>query len=306
LTGAMGLASAMGLRGTVGDMGMMGLIGFTHPWASLIELFGYQFFQNAIFGGLIAGFACAWIGLFLVLRKEAMIVDGVAHTAFGGVALGLLMGVDPLITALGISAISVFGISHMKRRGLADSDSAIALMLAVGFSTGLIIVSISGGFSVDLFSYLFGSILTISRSDLLLILMLGIIIIAFLTVFQKELLAITFDERSARMMGVPVNAISTIFNLIVAITITLSIKIIGIILVVALIVIPALTALQFKVSFAKTAALTILIGLASVLAGIIISIFYNVATSGVIVFTMVVIYLSTAALVRRKSIWGRG
>ncbi|MCX8182544.1 MAG: metal ABC transporter permease [Candidatus Methanomethyliaceae archaeon] len=273
-----------------------------YPSVSLMELVSYQFFQNAILGGLTAGFACAWIGLFLVLRKEAMIVDGVAHTAFGGVALGLLMGIDPFITALGISTVSVLGISHMKRKGLAESDSAIALMLAIGFSTGLIIISIAGGFSVDLFSYLFGSILTISRSDLLMILMLGISIIAFLTVLHKELLAITFDERGARMMGIPVNAISTMFNLIVAITITLSIKIIGVILVVALIVIPALTALQLRVSFAKTVASTILIGLVSVVVGIIISTFYNVATSGVIVFTMVVIYLATAALVRGRNV----
>ncbi|MBC7113402.1 MAG: metal ABC transporter permease [Candidatus Methanomethyliales bacterium] len=265
---------------------------------SLMELLNYQFFQNAILGGLAAGFACAWIGLFLVLRKEAMIVDGVAHTAFGGVALGLLLGIDPLITALGISIVSVFGVSHMKRKGLAESDSAIALMLAIGFSTGLIIISIAGGFSVDLFSYLFGSILTISRSDLLMILVLGMVIIAFLTVFHKELLAITFDERGAKMMGIPVDTILTMFNLIVAITITLSIKIIGIILVVALIVIPALTALQLRASFAKTVISTILIGLASVVVGIIASIFYNVATSGVIVFTMLLIYLTTTALFR--------
>jgi zinc transport system permease protein len=293
------LIGAVGAAGLNGIIESAGLTGFISPSASLVELLGYQFFQNAILGGLAAGFACAWIGLFLVLRREAMIVDGVAHTAFGGVALGLLLGIDPLITALGISIVSVFGISHMKRKGLAESDSAIALMLAVGFSTGLIIISIAGGFSVDLFSYLFGSILTISRSDLLMILVLGMVIISFLTIFHKELLAITFDERGARMMGIPVNAILTMFNLIVAITITLSIKIIGIILVVALIVIPALTALQLRASFAKTITSTVLIGLASVVAGIMVSTFYNVATSGVIVFTMVLIYLVTTALARR-------
>ncbi|MGQ9759470.1 MAG: metal ABC transporter permease [Candidatus Methanomethylicaceae archaeon] len=272
----------------------------TRASISLMDLLGYQFFQNAILGGLIAGLACACIGLFLVLRKEAMIVDGVAHTAFGGVALGLLMGVDPLITALGISIISVFGISHMKRRGLAESDSAIALMLAIGFSTGLIIISIAGGFSVDLFSYLFGSILTISRHDLALVLTLAIITVAFLTTFYKELLAITFDEKGAGMMGIPVGLLSVLFNLIVAITITLSIKIIGIILVVALITIPALTALQLRTSFSRTVVSTIGIGLASMLVGILASTFYNVATSGVIVFTMVVIYVSVVLLSRGR------
>lgn len=270
------------------------------PSISLVELFGYQFFQNAVLGGMIAGLACAWVGLYLVLRKEAMIVDGVAHTAFGGIALGLLIGVDPMITAFGVAIISVFGISHMKRRGLAESDSAIALMLAIGFSTGLIVVSVAGGFSVDLFNYLFGSILTISRYDLALVLTLGITTVAFLTVFHKELLAITFDERGARMMGVPVGWLSTLFNLIVAITITLSIKIIGIILVVALIVIPALTALQLSTSFGRTVVSTVCIGIMSVVAGILISTFYNVAASGVIVFTMVIIYVSTIVFTRGR------
>lgn len=265
------------------------------PSVSLMDLFSYQFFQFAIVGGVLAAFACAWIGLFLVLRKEAMVVDGVSHTAFGGIALGLFFGVDPILSALVVSILAVMGISYMRKRGLAQSDSATAVMLALGFSTGLIVISLAGGFSVDIFSYLFGSILSISRSDLTLISVLSLAVLIFLSAFYKELLAITFDEESSRMMGLPVRPLSAVFNLIVAVTIILSIKIIGIILVIALIAIPALATLQLRLSFKRSVIMTILIGIVSTVVGILVSAFYNVATSGVIVFTMVGIYLIVAA-----------
>ena len=135
----------------------------------IFRLFGFQFFQNALLGGTIVALACAWVGLFLILRKEAMIGDGIAHTAFGGIALGLFLGINPILTALLVSILAVLGISYMRKRGLAQSDSAIAVMLAVGFSTGLIIISLAGGFNVELFSFLFGSILTIDQTDLIIV-----------------------------------------------------------------------------------------------------------------------------------------
>jgi len=128
---------------------------------NLLELFTYQFFQNAIIGGIIAAVACSLVGLFLILKKEAMLGDGLSHTAFGGIALGLLLGINPLITALGVSLLAVFGISYMRRNKIAPSDSAIAIMLALGFSTGLIVMSLAGGFNVELFRYVFGSVITI-------------------------------------------------------------------------------------------------------------------------------------------------
>ncbi|MEN3006767.1 MAG: metal ABC transporter permease [Candidatus Methanosuratincola petrocarbonis] len=268
------------------------------PAFTIFDLLGYQFFQYALLGGSLAAFACGWIGLFLVLRREAMIVDGVAHTAFGGIALGIFLGIDPILSALAVSVLAVLGISYMRGKGLAHSDSATAVMLALGFSTGLIVISLAGGFSVDLFTYLFGSILTISQQDLVLVSVLGAVVLVFLTLFYKEILAITFDAESAKMMGIPVSTISMIFNLIVALTIILSIRIIGIILVVALIVLPALAALQLRLSFRRTVISTVLIGIMSTVLGVLVSAFYNVATSGIIVFTMVAVYLIVAVYAR--------
>jgi len=260
----------------------------------ILRLFEFQFFQNALLGGTIAGLACAWVGLFLILRKEAMIGDGIAHAAFGGIAVGLLLGINPILTALLVSILAVLGISYMRRRGLAQSDSAIAVMLAVGFSLGLIIISLAGGFNIELFSFLFGSILTIDQTDLIIVTILGISTIIVLGTFYKELLSITFDEEGARLMGIPVRPLSLAFNLLVAITIVLSIKIIGVILVVALLVLPGLSALQLNLSFKGTTFFAVVFGIVSMIMGIILSAIYNVATSGVIVFTAAGIFLIVA------------
>lgn len=247
------------------------------------QLLGYQFFQHALLGGIIAAVACTGIGLFLILRKEAMIADGISHTAFGGIALGLLLGVYPLITALIVSIFAVIGISYLKKKGFAQSDSAIAVMLALGFSTGLIIISVVKGFNVELFSYLFGSILTINQIDLITVFLLGLSTIIFLGIFYKELLAMTFDEQSAKLTGIPTGAFTLGFNILVATTIVLSIKIIGIILVVALIVLPGLTALQLRRSFKQTLFASFGFGGMSVFLGIFLSAVFDVAASGVIV-----------------------
>jgi zinc transport system permease protein len=264
----------------------------------VFRLFGFQFFQNALIGGTIAALACAWVGLFLILRKESMIGDGIAHTAFGGIALGLFFGIQPILTALLVSVIAVLGISYMRQKGLAQSDSAIAVMLALGFSTGLIIISLAGGFTVELFSYLFGSILTIDKTDLIIVSLLGIFTILVLGIFYKELLSMTFDEEGARLTGIPVRPLSLAFNLLVAITIVLSIKVIGVILVVALLVLPGLSALQLNLSFKQTTLVAICIGAISMTTGILLSAVFDVATSGVIVFTAAGFFIVTAVYKR--------
>lgn len=261
--------------------------------ANIIDLFSYQFFQNALIGGVIASVACASVGLFLVLKKEAMIGDGLSHTAFGGIALGLFLGINPLLTALGVSLLAVFTISYMRRKKIAPTDSAIAVMLAMGFSTGLIVISIAGGFNVDLFSYLFGSILTIDSMDLALISMLGSAVLLFVGIFRRELLSMVFDEEDSRIMGVPTRRLSIIFDLLVAITIVLSIKVIGTILVVALLVLPGLCALKLNLSFRSTIITAIGFSVLSTLLGTIFSAVFKLAPAGVIVFVLVFFFFVT-------------
>jgi zinc transport system permease protein len=262
---------------------------------SILDLLGYTYFQNAVLGGIIAAAACAAVGLFLILKKEAMIGDGIAHTAFGGIALGLLLGINPLLAALGVSVLSVMGISYMRRKNVAPSDSAIAIMLALGFSFGLIAISIAGGFNVELFTYLFGSILAIDQVDLLVVSLLGLIVLLFIGFFRRELLSLVFDEDDSRVMGIPTNTLSLTFDLLVATTIVLSIKVIGTILVVALLVLPGLSALQLNLSFRKTILTAVSLSITSTILGILFSATYDITTSGLIVFVAVLLFLFTIA-----------
>jgi zinc transport system permease protein len=267
--------------------------GFLKTSANLFDLFGYQFFQNALIGGVITAVSCGLVGLFLILKKEAMIGDGLSHTAFGGIALGLLLGVNPLLTALGVSVLAVFAISYMRRKKLAASDSAIAVMLALGFSTGLIVISWAGGFNVELFSYLFGSILTIDQMDLALVSLLGLSVLLFIGVFRRELLSMVFDEDDSRIMGIPTKRLSVVFDLLVAVTVVLSIKVIGTILVVALLVLPGLCALKLNFSFRKTLLAAVGFSILSTTLGIVLSAVFNVVTAGLIVFVLVLFFLLT-------------
>ncbi|MCL2641912.1 MAG: metal ABC transporter permease [Candidatus Bathyarchaeota archaeon] len=260
---------------------------------NMLHLFEYQFFQNALLGGIIVAIVCGLVGLFLILKKEAMIGDGLSHTAFGGIAIGLLLGINPLITALLTSILAVFTISYMRRKKIATSDSAVAIMLALGFSTGLIIVSIAGGFNIELFNYLFGSILTITLSDLLLVSALSTIVLTFIGFYRRELLSMIFDEEDSKIRGIPTNRLTIIFDLLTAITIVLSIKVIGTILVVALLVIPGLCALKLNLSFKKTLLTTILFSTISTTTGIMVSAIFNIVTAGIIVLVLVTFFIIT-------------
>ncbi|WP_455392185.1 metal ABC transporter permease [[Eubacterium] cellulosolvens] len=258
------------------------------------NLLDYQFFQFALIGGILVAICCSWVGLFLILRKESMMTDGIAHSVFGGIALGLFAGIDPIWTSLGVALFAITGISYLRKKGLAHSDAAIAVMMALGFAGGLILISLAGGFNVEIFSYLFGSILTISEWDLWMVGLLAIIILIFLGIFHRELISVTFDEEDARLLGIPVSVLSVFFNILVAVTIVISIKVVGIILVTAFMVLPGLTAIQFKLSFRGTAILAVVIGILGVILGLFVSSLFDVATSGVIVFVMAGIFIFAA------------
>lgn len=237
---------------------------------------------------------CAALGLFIILRKESMIGDSVGHTAFGGIAIGLLAGIEPILTALVVSVLAILAITYIRSKGIAQSDAAMAVMMAMGFALGIIIIDVAGGFNVDLLSYLFGSILTISDVDLVIMSVTALAVFGIILLLYKELLSITFDESSARLSGIRVNTISTVFNILVAVTIVLSIKVVGIILVVALLVVPGLTGLQMARSFRWTIGASMVFGTAGVLGGIFVSVVLDIATSGAIVMLSVTLLLVVA------------
>jgi zinc transport system permease protein len=264
---------------------------FESIFGDMYLLLGMSFFQRALIGGCVISMICAVIGLFVVLRKESMIGDSAAHISFGGIAVGLLLGIEPLLVAVIMSIAAVFGMNYMKKKKIAQADSAMAVMMALGFSVGLIAIGLSNGFSIAIMDYLFGSILTISNSDLMLIAVLGVSVLFIIFMLLKEYIAMTFDEVSSKLNGIPVNLLSMVFNVLMAVTVVLSIKIVGVILVMALMVIPSLAALQLSLSFKRTLIVGIAFGIISTFIGIMFSSVIDLPAAGVIVFTDVAILM---------------
>lgn len=262
----------------------------------ILSMFDYTFFQRAFVGGLCAAVLCSLLGVFIVLRRSALIGEGVAHLSFGGIALGLFLSVYPLNTALVLSLLGTLGISYLQRKRIVYSEMAIGIMIAFGLGLGAVLASAAGGFSVDLFSYLFGSILTINGGDLELILVLSAAVVAFVLLLYKELMYMTFDEQGARLSGIPTGLIDLAFNVMLALTVVVSIKIVGSLLISALLIIPASSAMQLSRSFRGTVVISVVLGIVAVLLGLVSSFLYDVATGGAIVLISIAIFLLCIAL----------
>jgi len=260
-------------------------------WSDLISMFGLPFIQYAFIGGICAALLCSIIGVFIVLRRSSLIGEGVAHLSFGGIAVGLFFAIYPMLTAMILSLLGILAISYLQRKKIVYSETAIGILFSLGLAVGAVLSSMRGGFSVDLFSYLFGSILTISPVDLALILVLTIAVMAFVITFFKELIHMTFDEQGARLSEVPTKTFDLIFNIVVALTVIVSIKIIGTLLVSSLLIIPAASAMQLSNSFRGTVKWSIMLSVIAVILGLIASFAFDVATGGAIVLISVAIFV---------------
>lgn len=278
--------------------------------SEFFDMFGYEFVRNALIGGLCAAIICSILGIFIVLRRASLIGEGVAHLSFGGIAIGIFFAIYPLYTALVLSVLGIFAISFLQRRKIVYAETAIGILFSFGLALGAVMASMGGGFSVDLFSYLFGDILTISKEDLFIILMLTAIVLAFVAFFFKELMHMTFDEQGAKLSEIPTVWLDVAFNLIVALTVVVSIKIVGTLLVSSLIIIPSASSLQLASSFKGAVRISILIGSLSVLAGLMLSIMIShIATGGIIVMFSIGIFILCALwrrLISRKRVSALG
>lgn len=262
----------------------------------ILSMFQYAFFQRAFIGGICSALLCSVLGVFIVLRREALIGEGVAHLSFGGIALGLFLSIYPLNTALLLSLLGIFAISYMQRKKIVYSEMAIGIMISFGLAFGAVLASFNGGFNVDLFSYLFGSILTITTDDVYLIITLSAIVLSFVLLFYKELMHMTFDEQGARLTGIPVFWLNLAFNIMLAFAVVVSIKVIGSLLVSALLIIPAGSAMQLSRSFHSTTMLSVILGEIIVIFGLVASFIYDVASGGAIVLFGIVVFLVCVAI----------
>lgn len=273
----------------------------------VLEALSYGFVQKALISGIAVAVICSFMGTFLVLRRYSLFGDGIAHVSFGGVAVGLFLGVFPIWTAYILAIFGGIGLQKLRQSTKISGDAAVAVVLVTGLSVGVILVSSSGGFSVDLFSFLFGSILLISNEDTMIILTISAGIIATLAALRKQFLQITFNEEQAKIAGLHVTLLNYAFVILAAVTVVTSMRLVGILLISALVVIPNISAMMFGKGFKQTVGISMLISVSSVVSGILLSYYYNLAPSGIIVIVAVSILVGillarSAGIIRKVNI----
>jgi zinc transport system permease protein len=253
---------------------------------TLIQMFQYGFIQRALIAGSLIAVLCAVLGVFLVLRRLSLIGDGLAHVTFGSVALALCVNIPPLavtLAAIPLVMLSSLGILKLMERARIFGDAAVGIVASLGIAVGVLLAGLSGGFSVDLFSYLFGNILSVSREEVILAAILFVLIIAAVSLYYYELLAVTFDEELARTSGINTGRVNTLLVLLTSLIVVLAMKVAGIMLVSSLIVLPAVTALQVATGFRTALFLAAACALLSVVTGIIASFACNIPAGATII-----------------------
>ncbi len=262
----------------------------------MLEMLEYEFMQRAFMSGIIVGIICPMIGIFLVLRRMSMVGDSLSHVALAGVAASFLLGANPLLGSLSFSVVAALGIEKLRKSYREYSEVAIAIIMSGGIGLAVILISLARNINIDLMGYLFGSLTTISQQDLYLMMALGIFIFSIVLYLYRQLFYIAFDEEGARIAGISVERINTFFIILVGLTITISMRIVGILLVSSLMVIPVATAIQMEKSFKKTIFYSIVFSLIAVLVGITLSYYYDLAPGGAIVLLCVGILLSVLSI----------
>lgn len=257
----------------------------------MFELLQYSFIVRAFEAGILIAIIAPVIGIFLVLRRYSLIVDTLAHVSLAGVALGLLLKVPPLITAFGLSSASSVLIERLRLSKKVHSDAALAVFLSGSLAVALTLLGFANGFNVNIFNYLFGSIVTVTQSDLYVILGVGCVVLISVFLFYKELLFVSFDEEAAQVAGIPTRFVNILLIVLAGFTVAIAIPIVGALLIGALIVIPILIALQFKKSFVGTLLIAEAASLFSVIAGIFIAYYANLSAGATIVLILVALFV---------------
>ena len=257
------------------------------------EIFKQDFMIKALITGIFIAISCSLLGVFLVLKNMSLIGDGLAHVSFAAIAIGLLVSDKPIIISIPIVIIASFLVLLLKEKAKIDADATIGLLSSFSIAVGVIIASVAKGFNIDLFSYLFGSILFISPSEMILSGLLAIILIVLVLLFYNDLFSITFDENFAKISGIKVRRINYLLSVLISVTIVLGIRIVGTMLISSLIVFPSVSALQISKGFKRTLMFSVLFSMIAVVLGIIFSYILNVPTGALIVIVNAIIFLIT-------------
>ncbi len=272
------------------------------PLPGLTEVFGYDFMQRALVAGLLVAVVASVLGVFNVLRGMSLVSDGLAHVSLAGVALGLVLGLSPIWIALLAAVGGGLSIQALRARQLVKSDTAIGIIFSAGLAVGIALISHGGALNVNVGNYLFGSILAVTGTDLVTVAVAGAVVLAGLLVFYKEMLYLAFDEEAAHVSGLPVSTLNAAFTILTAIAVVLVVRIVGVLLVSALMIVPAAASLQVARSFRSALALSVGLGMASVVAGLYASFVMDVASGAAIALasTLVFVVVLVARAIARR------
>ncbi|HJP65881.1 MAG TPA: metal ABC transporter permease, partial [Actinomycetota bacterium] len=248
------------------------------PWP-----FDRQYMQLALVAGLVVGASAPLIGAFLVQKRLSLMGDGIGHLAFAGVAGGLALNVAPVWVALGVAVVGAVAVERLRARGRASGDLALALFFYSGIAAGVVLTGLAGSLNANIFSYLFGSILTVQTSDVWIVVALGGTILATLALTGRALFAVVVDEEAARVAGIPVDVLNTILAVLTAVVIVAAMRVVGILLVAALMVLPVGASQQLTGSFRRTVLAAVGIGLGSVVVGLMAARVWGLAAGGTVV-----------------------
>ena len=257
----------------------------------MFEILDYDFMQRAFLAGIIIATLASISGTFIVLKRYSMMSETLAHSALVGVAVGLVAGYNPLWMAVVVAVLSAWTIEYLRSSFSLYSDAILAILLSGSLAIAIIIVSLGGAFNNSLFSYLFGSILSVTREDIITIGIFGTFSLVLLLLFSKELYFIAYDEEVAKTSGIKVKALNYLLVTVVAIIIALSIRVVGSLLIGALMVIPTVSALQYRVGFFKTGLISLVIALFSVISGMLLSFYFSLPSGATIVICVITIFI---------------
>ena len=256
----------------------------------ILELFNYTFFQHALLGSLFASITCGIIGTYIVTRRLVFISGGITHASFGGIGIGLYTGISPILGAAIFSVLSAFGVEWLSKRKDMREDSAIAVFWTFGMAIGIIFSFLAPGFTPDLSAFLFGNILTITPTDIWMLVILSLILIGFFYFFLTPVIYIAFDREYARSQRIPVRFFEYILMMFIALTIVACLRMIGIVLVISLLTLPQMTANLFTHSFKKIIFMSIGIGFISCSGGLLLSYQLQVPSGASIIFFSILVY----------------
>ncbi len=267
----------------------------------MLTIFQYDFMVRAFIAGLIIAAVAPAIGIFLVVRRYSMLADTLAHVSLVGVAGGVLFNTNPVLGALIASVIASLGMEKLRQAKKLFSESILSLFLSGSLALALILLGLSHGLNVNIFSYLFGSITTVTTGDLYITGICGILVLAVITALFKRFFLVSYDEDLAKANGMPVSALNLILIVMAAVTVSISMRVVGVLLVGALMVIPVLSATQFKKGFLKTALLAIAFSFIAVIAGLFASFYLNLPSGATIVASTLLLFIFSLLLTHEKN-----